>query len=72
MKLIRVIRKALAASLIISAEATSARTTGESRGSYSAATSSESASVNPPTTIRSGFMKSLTALPSERNSGLDT
>ena len=72
MKLIRVIRNALAASLIISAEATSTSTIGASSGSYSAATAAASASVNAPTTTRSGFMKSRTAVPSERNSGFET
>ena len=72
MKEIRVIRKAFAASLIISAELTSQRTIGPSIASYSAATASASASSSAPITIRSGFMKSRTALPSARNSGFDT
>jgi hypothetical protein len=71
MKLIRVIRNAFAASLVISAEATSARNVVVSSGSYSDSTVAASASVNAPTTTRSGRMKSSTALPSERNSGFE-
>jgi hypothetical protein len=72
MKLILVARNAFAASLIISAEATLVRTTGASNPSYNAATRSPEASSSEPITIRSGCMKSSTALPSERNSGFDT
>ena len=68
----RVISAAFAASLIISAEATSERTTGASIPSCSAATASPSASSNAPTTIRSGSMKSRTAVPSAVNSGFET
>ena len=69
---IRVISAAFAASLIISAEATSERTTGASIPPCSASTASPSASSNAPTTIRSGSMKSLTAVPSAVNSGFET
>ena len=48
MKLMRVIRNAFEASLTISAEATSMRTTGASMPSCSAATASPSASSNAP------------------------
>src|SRR5581483_7497646 len=68
----RVIRNALAASLIISAELTSQRTIGVRSGSYSAATIAPSASSNAPTTTRSGCMNSSTARPSDRNSGFET
>jgi hypothetical protein len=60
--------------LIISALATSVVTTGASSGAYSAATRPAN-SLEPssaPTTTRSGFMKSSTALPSLRNSGFET
>ena len=69
---IRVISAAFAASLIISAEATSDRTTGASMPRWSPSTASPSASSNAPTTIRSGSMKSRTAVPSAVNSGLET
>ena len=71
---ILVARKALEASLIISALATSVRTIGPPSGSYSAATRSAKAAErsSAPTTTRSGCMKSSTAEPSLRNSGLDT
>ena len=68
----RVIRNAFAASLIISAEWTSARTIGASMPACSASTASPSASSKAPTTIRSGCMKSRTAVPSAVNSGFDT
>ncbi len=71
MKLIRVTRNALAASLIISAEFTSARTTGASIPACSASTASPSASSNAPITMRSGSMKSRTAVPSAVNSGFE-
>ena len=58
MKEIRVTSAAFAASLIISADATSQRTTGASMPSWSAATTSPSASSNAPMTIRSGCRKS--------------
>ena len=51
----RVTSAALAASLIISAEATSARTTGASIPACSCSTTSASASSNAPITIRSGL-----------------
>src|SRR5438270_163677 len=52
---ILVARKALAASLIISALATSVRTSGASSGSYSSTTASPAQSPSSPTTTRSGF-----------------
>jgi hypothetical protein len=72
MKLILVARKAFAASLIISADATSTRRTGASIFSCKAAARSPSCGSNAPMTMRSGFMKSRTAVPSARNSGLET
>ena len=71
MKLIRVPRYAFAASLIISADATSVRTIVVSSPSCSCATASPSASSNEPTTTRSASMKSRTPVPSARNSGFD-
>ncbi len=71
MKEMRVIRAAFAASLIISADATSERTTGASIPRWSSSTASPSASSNAPTTIRSGSMKSRTAVPSAVNSGFE-
>ena len=72
MKLIRVIRAAFAASLIISAEATSQRTTGASIPRWSSSTASPSASSKAPITIRSGCWKSRIAVPSAVNSGFET
>ena len=71
---ILVARKAFEASLIISALATSVLTTGASSGAYRASTRSAYScdSSSAPTTTRSGLMKSPTALPSFRNSGLET
>ena len=68
---IRVMSAAFAASFAISAEATSARTTGASIPAWSSSTASASAASNAPTTIRSGSMKSLIAVPSAVNSGFD-
>ena len=68
---IRVISAAFAASLIISAEATSACTTGASIPRWSSSTASPSAASKAPITIRSGSMKSLTAVPSAVNSGFE-
>ena len=68
---IRVISAAFAASLIISADATSQRTIGASIPSWSSATASPSSSRNAPTTMRSGVMKSRSAVPSAVNSGFD-
>ena len=75
MKLILVARKALEASLIISALETSVRTIGASerlvdRRDRVAPPTRRSASA--PITTRSGSMKSLTAVPSRRNSGQET
>ena len=72
MKVMRVTRAAFAASLIISAEATSQRTTGASIPAWSRSTTSPSAASNAPMTIRSGCMKSRTAVPSAVNSGFET
>ena len=72
MKETRVIRNAFAASLIISAELTSARTMGASIPAWSASTASPSAASNAPITTRSGSMKSRTAVPSAVNSGFET
>ena len=71
MKLIRVISAAFAASLIISAEATSQRTIGASMPRCSSSTASPSAASNEPITIRSGCWKSRIAVPSAVNSGLE-
>ena len=65
-------RKQLAAYLIISALAGSVSTVGAPSRAYSAATRSAASGWVEPTTIRSGFRKSRTALPSRRNSGLLT
>ena len=71
MKLILVARKALQAYLIISAEATSVVSTGQSTPLYSAATCSATAGSSAPITTRSACMKSSMAVPSRRNSGLE-
>ena len=71
MKLTRVMSAAFEASFTISADATSVRTTRASIPSWSAATTSASASSKAPITIRSGCMKSRTAVPSAVNSGFD-
>ena len=68
----RVISAAFAASLIISAEATSERTIGASIPACRAAITSPAASSKAPITIRSGSMKSFTAVPSAVNSGFET
>ncbi|MEZ5407430.1 MAG: hypothetical protein R2761_05345 [Acidimicrobiales bacterium] len=71
-----VARKALAASLTISAEATSHCTTGAPSGVQRAATASAAEPGWPassePSTTRSGWSTSCTAEPSRRNSGFDT
>jgi hypothetical protein len=74
MKEILVARKAFEASLIISALGTSVRTIGPPSGAYSASTRSAKPfePSSAPTTTRSGCMKSATADPSFRNSGLET
>ena len=71
MKLIRVISAAFAASLIISADGTSQRTTGPSMPRCSSSTASPSSVSNDPITIRSGCWKSRMAVPSAVNSGFD-
>ena len=72
MKEILVARKALDASLIISALAMSVRTSGAAKGSYRRATASPAQSPSSPITTRSGCRKSATAEPSFRNSGHET
>ena len=69
---IRVTRAAFAASLIISADATSLRITGASMPACSSSITSPSAASNAPITIRSGCRKSFTAVPSAVNSGFET
>ena len=75
MKLMRVASMALAAYLVSSALRTS-MTTRRSwfrwKGAYRARISKMACSSSAPTTMRSGRMKSSTAAPSLRNSGLDT
>ena len=73
MKEILVARNALEASLIISAEATSVRTIGRRapRRAARRASAAHGDCVSAPTTTRSGCMKSATAEPSFRNSGLE-
>ena len=71
-EVMRVERNAFAAIFTISAEVTSVRTTSASTPSWSPSTASPSAASNAPITIRSGRMKSATALPSAVNSGFDT
>ena len=68
----RVTSAAFAASLIISADATSHRTTGASIPACSRSTTSPSSGWNDPITIRSGCRKSWTAVPSAVNSGFET
>jgi hypothetical protein len=68
----RVISAAFAASFVISADATSARTIGASIAAWSSATASASAASKAPMTIRSGSMKSVIAVPSAVNSGFET
>src|SRR5437588_409482 len=72
MKLTRVASMALLAYLIISAVRRSVMMIGASRPRYRPATASAAARSSPPRTTRSGAMKSLSALPSARNSGLET
>ena len=73
MKVILVARKALAEYLISSAVSMLVATIGVSiryRGRYSRRRVAKAASLSAPITTRSGRMKSPTALPSRRNSGL--
>src|SRR5918995_7280216 len=67
-----VARKALAAYLIVSAEAGSVTITGAATPMYSDDTLIAAAWSVLPTTMRSGWRKSCTAEPSRRNSGFDT
>src|SRR6266508_427930 len=67
-----VARKALAAYLIVSADAGSVTINGAGTPRYSDATLMAAAWSSLPTTMRSGCKKSCTAEPSRRNSGFDT
>ena len=74
MKLIRVANIALAAYLVISAEAISMKITLKlfrSMGLYRRVISSRASSLSTPTTTLSGFIKSSIASPSFKNSGFD-
>ena len=72
MKEILVARKALAAYLIVSADAGSVTITGAVMPRYSDATCTAAAWSSAPITMRSGLRKSWMAEPSRRNSGFDT
>ena len=75
MKLIFVASIALAAYFVSSAERTSItimRSRLRVNGSYSVFSSSAVRGLSVPTTTRSGFMKSLIAAPSFKNSGFET
>src|SRR5262245_15669357 len=71
-KLIFVARKALAAYLIVSADAGSVTIGGAATPRYSDATRTAADWSSAPITTRSGLRKSCTAEPSRRNSGFDT
>ena len=74
MKLMRVASMALAAYLVSSADAMSmkmSRFPERTNGSNSSRRIGLTSSLSMPQTIRSGLMKSLTAAPSLRNSGLE-
>jgi dTDP-glucose 4,6-dehydratase len=74
MKEIRVASIAFAAYFVISALAMSMKRIGlpvRTKGPYSSPSFSRAKSESTPTTTRSGFMKSWTAAPSFRNSGLE-
>ena len=71
---IRVASIALAAYLVSSAEAISMKMMGfpvRTNGAYSPAMTYSASFESTPITTRSGFMKSSTAAPSLRNSGLE-
>src|SRR5215213_1542395 len=72
MKLSFVARNALAAYLMVSADAGSVTITWGRTPSYSAPTAMAAARSSAPTTTRSGFKKSSTAEPSRKNSGFET
>ena len=72
MKEILVARNALAAYLIVSADAGSVTITGAVIPRYSDATRTAAAWSSAPITMRSGLRKSWMAEPSRRNSGFDT
>ena len=70
----RVASMALAAYLVISAEAMSMKSTRKlliRKGRYNRAINSRARWLSTPTTTRSGDMKSLIAAPSFRNSGFE-
>jgi len=71
-KEILVAKKAFEAYLIISAVRISVTNIGTRSGAYNSATRSQASVSLEPKTIRSGCIKSATADPSRRNSGLDT
>ena len=71
MKLIFVARNVFDAYLIISAVAGSVTISGAPSGRYSSVSKPAARSLAVPTTIRSGCMKSKTAVPSRRNSGFE-
>jgi hypothetical protein len=74
MKEIRVASIALAAYFVISADETSMNRTRfpvRMNGAYSSPSTSRASSESTPIMTRSGFMKSSTAAPSLRNSGLE-
>jgi len=69
----RVASMALAAYLVISADGRSMKMIGlpvRTNGAYSWLITSAASGESTPTTTRSGFMKSSTAAPSFKNSGL--
>src|SRR5688500_16407803 len=72
MKEIFVARKALAAYLIVSADAGSVTITGAVIPRYSAETRTAADWSSAPITMRSGWRKSWMAEPSRRNSGFET
>ena len=71
-KLILVARKAFEAYLMVSAVVGSVMTIAAPEDPNSSATAVAARASVEPTTIRSGWRLSLTAVPSRRNSGLDT
>jgi len=68
-KLSRVARKALAACLVSSAVGISVTITGAPNTSYNSPRRRRTAASVAPMRMRSGLKKSLTALPSRKNSG---
>ena len=72
MKEIRVARNALDAYFIISAVRKSVTIIGARSGKCNWATRSAASASSDPSTVRCGFMKSCSALPSRKNSGQET